>query len=407
MIGRRQLPVASAISPIALGSSFVDLLRGGSRARERIQARARSLVESKFGSRRAVLTDSGTSALVLALRLAAPYGGVVGFPGYACVDLAAAARFAGIRVRLYDLDPVTLSPDLDSVRGMLQRGVDAIVVAHLFGYAADVLSVRELAASAGATVIEDAAQGAGGSLGGTRLGSFGELAVVSFGRGKALCAGGGGALLMSSEIDEDRWAASLGDLERSVPEPGWSGLAKGAVQWALGRPSVYALPSMVPWLHLGEMVYHAASEPRPMAFASSSLIPSAFALEESDLETRRLNAAALDAMVIEAPRVERVAPIAGAVPGYLRYPVRDLSGRRVHCPALGVMRPYPRTLAEQHELQPILVENEPATPGASSLRSSLFTLPTHRYVDESDFAGLAAWLSLRGTPRRSGAASRR
>src|SRR5205085_6679 len=120
------------------------------------------------------------------------------------------------------------------------------------------------ASTEGATVIEDAAQGAGGSLRGRRLGSLGELAVVSFGRGKGLCASGGGALLTSRENDEDRLAANLGDVERSAPQRGWSGLAKGAIQWALGRPSVYALPSMLPWLHLGEMVYHAASEPRPM-----------------------------------------------------------------------------------------------------------------------------------------------
>ena len=396
MIGRRQLPVASPISAAALGGAFVDSLRG-IKGRERVHAHARQLVEREFTSRRAVLTDSGTAALVLALRLAVPKNGVVGFPGYACVDLAAAARFAGVRVRLYDIDPATLSPDLDSVRRMLKRGVDAIVVAHLFGYAADVPSVREIASSEGVIVIEDAAQGAGGSLRGRRLGSLGELAIVSFGRGKGLCASGGGALLARSEVGEDRWTASLRDIERSVPGRGWSRLAKGAIQWALGRPSLYALPSMMPWLHLGEMVYHEASEPQPMPLASSALIPSAFALEASDLEVRGRHAAALDTMAAEAHQVERVVPMTGAASGYLRYPVLDLSGRREIQPALGVMRPYPRTLAEQPELRPVLVENEPATPGASTLRRSLFTLPTHSYVGESDLAGLAAWLGVRET----------
>lgn len=393
MIGRRQLPVASPISAAALGGAFFDLLRGA-KGRDRIQARARELVEGEFGSRRVALTDSGTSALVLALRLAAPSGGVVGFPGYACVDLAAAARFVGIRVRLYDIDPTTLSPDLDSVHRMLKRGVDAMVVAHLFGYAADVASVRELASLAGVTVIEDAAQGAGGSLHERRLGSLGEFSILSFGRGKGLCASGGGALLAMRDVGEERWAACLADLERSAPVRGWSGLAKGAIQWALGRPAMYAIPSMLPWLHLGEMVYHPASEPRAMSLASSSLISSAFALEESDIEARRLNAAALDGMAVEAPRIERIVPIPGSAPGYLRYPVLDLSGRREPRAAFGVVKPYPRTLAEQRELRPVLAENEPATPGASMLRSSLFTLPTHSHVDDSDLASLAEWLGL-------------
>src|SRR5262249_44483228 len=122
--------------------------------------------------------------LVLAMRIAAGTSGVVGLPSYACVDLAAAALGAGVRVRLYEVDPATLSPDLDSVRRMISRGVSAIVIAHLFGYPSDVPAVRELADREGVPVIEDAAQGAGGSLHQTRLGALGELAVLSFGRGK-------------------------------------------------------------------------------------------------------------------------------------------------------------------------------------------------------------------------------
>ncbi|MDQ3520445.1 MAG: DegT/DnrJ/EryC1/StrS family aminotransferase, partial [Gemmatimonadota bacterium] len=79
----------------------------------------RQRLTERFGAQAVALTDSGTSALVLALRLAAGAGGTVAFPGYACIDLAAAARFAGVRVRLYDVDPASLSPDLDSVRRTL------------------------------------------------------------------------------------------------------------------------------------------------------------------------------------------------------------------------------------------------------------------------------------------------
>jgi dTDP-4-amino-4,6-dideoxygalactose transaminase len=385
MIGRRQLTVASPISlrglSAALAGSFNDAAT--------VSAEATELVRKTFGVREAVLTDSGTSALVLALRLAAPNGGTVAYPSYACVDLAAAARYAGVRVRLYDLDPDTLSPDLDSVGAVLDRGVDAIVVAHLFGYPADVVGVRALAAPRGVTVVEDAAQGAGGSLGGQRLGSIGDLSLVSFGRGKGLCAGSGGALLTS----DARWANALARLRLAAGGRGFGGLAKAAIQWALGRPSVYAIPSMIPWLRLGQMVYHPASEPTAMDVAASALLESAFALEREDLITRRANARALDAAVQTAGDLRSARTIDGAAPGYLRYAVRDLSRRRAADARLGVARPYPVTMAEQVELAPVLVKNEPPTPGADALRDTLFTLPTHRFVDARDIAALRGWIS--------------
>ena len=132
-------------------------------------AALRAELQRAFGASDVALVDSGTSALALALRASTPAGGVVALPAYACVDIGAAAIFAQLRVRLYDIDPVTLSPDLASVSRVLEAGVDSIVVAHLYGYPANVPGVAALAASHGVRVIEDAAQGAWESS--SRLGS--------------------------------------------------------------------------------------------------------------------------------------------------------------------------------------------------------------------------------------------
>lgn len=381
----RRLPgVASPISPAALAHAFVASVW----APQDLSTRARARVERRFGASRALLTDSGTSALVIALRLAVRPGGVVGFPGFACVDLAAAARFAGVRVRLYDLDPASLSPDLDSVDQLLRRGVDAIVVAHLFGYPADVPGVRERAARAGVPVIEDSAQGAAGTLHDRRLGSFGDLAVLSFGRGKGMCAGGGGALLAF----DARWSGALDALVLSEPSRGWTNLSTTAVQWALGRPSLYAIPSMLPWLHLGEMVYHAAHEPASLSLGSCALLESAIALERADVLVRHRRALDYDAAARVGAQLSPAVVLPGGDSGYLRYAVRDLGGEREVSVALGVLRSYPRTLAEQDELRPLLASGEPTLPGATELRRTLFTLPTHRFVSESDQRAIASWL---------------
>jgi hypothetical protein len=384
VIGRRQLAVASPIDPARVLGAFAASM--GSSARHLTQAS--DLIDRTFKPRRTCWTDSGTSALVLALRMLVPTGGRVGLPAFACVDLVAAARRAGVRVRLYDVDPDTLGPSLSSVESMVRRGVDAVVIAHLYGYPADVPGVRRVLENTGIPIIEDAAQGAGASLGGRLVGSLGDVTVLSFGRGKGLCAGGGGALLGFSA----RFDAAFDSLALPYSGRGWSGLAKTIVQWGLGRPAAYAIPSMLPWLHLGEMVYHPAAEPRAISSGSVALLPSAMEQQPRALAARRQRATELDAIASGAPRFGRVVPIATAEPGYLRYAVRDLGASRSPAPRLGVLRSYPHTLGEEPELAPVLEQGESAAPGASDLRRTLLTLPSHHFVTRQDMSALADWI---------------
>ncbi|MEJ7812139.1 MAG: DegT/DnrJ/EryC1/StrS family aminotransferase [Gemmatimonadaceae bacterium] len=386
MIRRHQLPVHSPIRPVALLRASTRTTRSAARAEH--DGVTRALVEM-YGARAAALTDSGTSALVLALRLAVGPGKTVAFPGYACIDLAAAARFAGVRVRLYDVDPATLSPDLDSVARVLARGVDAVLVAHLYGFPADVPGVAILAASHGARVIEDAAQGAGGLLHGARLGALGPLSVISFGRGKGTTGGNGGALM-----------AMTGDWEQGVTNAvaglggipaGWRDLVAAAAQWTLGRPGLYGVPSAIPSLRLGEMVYHPAHEPRALSAAAAALAGGALRRSAAEVATRQRNAAVLAEAVTECrAAVQAPRAVGGGECGYLRFPV--LASAREAAPTLGIFRGYPRTLAEQEELRPILESGEREQPGALELRRSLLTLPTHSLLTDRDTTTLQGWI---------------
>jgi perosamine synthetase len=383
LIGRHQLPVSSTIT----ARSLVRAL--GARAHERMALEPE--LRRAFGASAVVLLDSGTSALAMALRLATPEGGVVALPAYACVDIGAAAIYARLRVRLYDVDPVTLSPDLDSVSRVLGAGADTIVISHLYGYPADVPAVTALARGQGAAVIEDAAQGAWGVLRGTRLGAFGPLAVLSFGRGKGMTGGGGGALLAIGEGARDgviaestRVAASASSLRTLVVT---------TAQWALGRPSLYALPSAVPSLHLGETIYHPAHEPRSITSASAALVRAALARADDDLAVRRRNAEMLEEAARSARDVSAIRPLEGAEPGYLRFPVRlaDTRTRNREQPALGIVHGYPDTLAELTELRPWLIGDE-TLPGARELQRSIVTLPTHSFMSVKDLMKACGWM---------------
>jgi hypothetical protein len=55
------------------------------------------------------------------------------------------------------------------------------------------------------------------------------------------------------------------------------------------------------------------------------------------------------------------------------------------------VRTYPRPLGDEAAARPLLMSDEPATPGARVVCERLFTLPTHPWIGESDREQLARW----------------
>jgi dTDP-4-amino-4,6-dideoxygalactose transaminase len=387
---RWQPPVLSPVSPRSLvrgiGAAF-GLRPDGHKS-------VVAALLHRYGARDALLTDSGTSALILALRALMPPGGTVAYPGYACVDLTAAAVRAGIRVRLYDLDPRTLSPDLGSMRDAIRRGVDAIVVAHFYGYPADIDAIQQIARPHGIPVIEDAAQGAGGKMRGAPLGSRGDMAILSFGRGKGTTGGSGGAVLVRTpELAE--WVRQTREKLGRVPRGGRE-VVTLAAQWMLAHPLLYRLPASIPGLKLGEMVYHAAPEPRAMHATAAAILPAALVMEEHEVASRRARAKDLLSLLTETPRLVPIRQLPGANPGFLRLAFLDNIGDASPLAALGAVRGYPMTLDQHEQLQPLLAPRERAGKGAGLLRDRLFTIPTHSRVGSADVARLGDWLRAPG-----------
>jgi hypothetical protein len=213
--------------------------------------------------------------------------------------------------------------------------------------------------------------------------------VLSFGRGKGVTGGHGGALLAIG----DRWRDRVTELRDRLPEGGAGARAIGqaAAQWVLGRPRAYALPASIPWLHLGEMVYHPAHEPRGISMASASLVAAALDGAAAAARERRRRATWLEGAARGAADFVPVRVIAGGKGGYLR--LAGIASRpRQPMPASGVVRGYPVTMFEQDELRPILHADEHEHPGALLLRRALFTLPTHERVTPRDLDALRSWM---------------
>lgn len=204
------------------------------------------------GCRFAIGVASGTEALVLALRaLALDPTDYVATVSHTAVATVAAIELAGLRPLLIDIDSVTGTLDTAAFARALAdppknpRGrVAAVIPVHLYGLAADMTGILDLARRHGVRVIEDCAQSHGAVLAGRRLGSFGDIAAFSFYPTKNLGAfGDAGAVLTSDPALAERVAGlrEYGWRERYVSHSAGMNSRLDEMQAALLRPKLRRL----------------------------------------------------------------------------------------------------------------------------------------------------------------------
>jgi perosamine synthetase len=147
------------------------------------------------GTKYALATSNGTTALHLALvsKGIGP-GHEVIVPDLTFVATANAVAYTGASVVFVDVDERTLCIDPDAVARAITPRTRAIVPVHLYGHAAKMDELMEIALGREIPVIEDAAEAHGAEFKGRRVGSFGDWGVFSFYGNKVITTGEGGVL---------------------------------------------------------------------------------------------------------------------------------------------------------------------------------------------------------------------
>lgn len=377
---RHQLPAYSPITARASLLAVAQALHFGEDPRPQLRA----LLEREYDSNSVVLCGSGTQALTIAIleaRKRLDPALPVALPAFSCFDVATAAVGAGARIMLYDVDPDTLGPDVESLERVLRAGARVVVIAPLYGLPVNWSELSTLAKRYNAVLIEDAAQGNGASRSGRRLGSLGEIATLSFGRGKGWTGGSGGAVLM-----HDAGGSARGDFS----EPEFSRQAAVVIrliaQWAFARPAVYGIPLSIPSLRLGQTRYVAPRPVRSMTRAAAATLLATYEASRKEAEVRQANATQLLAAIADNPQVRAIPVQSDSTAGYLRLPVRlskGMAGFRdeQHALVLGIAPSYPKSLGALPQLAERLAGPECIWSGAQTLVRELVTLPTHSRLD--------------------------
>lgn len=160
------------------------------------------------GVKHAITCANGTDALTLAMMvLNIEKGDAVFCPTFTFFATAEVIAYEGATPVFVDSDEATFNIcpiDLEKrIQATIAEGKlipKAIIAVDLFGLPANYPEIQKIADKYNLKLVEDAAQGFGGSINGKQAGSFGDIATTSFFPAKPLgCYGDGGAIFTNND----------------------------------------------------------------------------------------------------------------------------------------------------------------------------------------------------------------
>ncbi len=159
-----------------------------------------------LGVNHTIGVGSGTAALRLALEALniGPGDEVITVPDTYFATCEAISH-VGATVRFVDADAQTYNLDPEKLERAITDKTKAVMPVHLYGQAADMTPMLDIARKHNIYVIEDAAQAHGATYKGQKTGTFGDIACFSFYPGKNLGAyGDGGAVVTNNDRIAER-----------------------------------------------------------------------------------------------------------------------------------------------------------------------------------------------------------
>lgn len=157
-------------------------------------------IEKRFGTKKALLTTSGSSALDMAALLCdLKPGDEVILPSFTFSSTANAFVLAGATLVFVDIRPDTMNIDEKKIEAAITEKTKVICVVHYAGIACEMDTIMEIARKHNLKVVEDAAQAVMSTYKGKACGTIGDFGCFSFHETKNYSMGEGGAILINKE----------------------------------------------------------------------------------------------------------------------------------------------------------------------------------------------------------------
>jgi perosamine synthetase len=204
---------------------------------------------AKFaGVKHAIAVNTGTAALHSAIvATGVQQGDEVILPSFTFVATAEAVVMAGGKPVFTDIDPETYNISSAEIKKNITKKTKAILPVDLYGFSADIKSIREIATKHGLAVVEDAAQAHGATYNGKPAGVFADAACWSLYASKNMTTGEGGVITTGN----DAMAETLRLIRTHGEKAKYASLMLGynyrmsEIQAAIGLVQLEKLPAFV------------------------------------------------------------------------------------------------------------------------------------------------------------------
>lgn len=182
-------------------SNLADVVKSGMFIQGKYVSKLENAFASYCGTKYAVATNSGATALEVALRATGVEGKKIIVPSQTFVaSVSAIVRSNNIPV-IVDVDEVTQSLSADIIQDNLSDDVYAVMWIHMAGFITpDYYRIKKLCDDRGILLIEDASHAVGASIDGIKAGNLGFAGCFSLFATKIITSGEGG-IITTNDLD--------------------------------------------------------------------------------------------------------------------------------------------------------------------------------------------------------------
>jgi len=209
-VSEKLIPIAKPVFSEESIQDISDVLHSGYVVQgPRVKAFEEQFSE-RSGVKYAYAVSSGTAALHIAFLSVLKPGDEVVVPSFTFIATASTVYYSQGKPVFSDIDPETYLIDPESVKEKITSKTRAIVPVHLFGNAADMKSIYEIAEDHNLVIINDSCQAHGTEVYGKDIGALEGLNCFSFYPSKTMTTAEGGIV-----TTDDKNLYRLGTLLRA------------------------------------------------------------------------------------------------------------------------------------------------------------------------------------------------
>ena len=311
-------------------------------------------------------------------------------PSYTCYSVPASAEFAGLKVRILDIDPKTLDYNHAKLEDTNFDNVLALVSSNLYGIPNNLPALEKLAKKKKIYFIDDAAQSLGAKVQDRFAGTFGDAGLFSLDKGKNLTSLDGGIIVTNS----DKIAKKLQFYEDQLLPTNilntTSFIFKVLIYSIFLHPFFYWIPTKLPFLNLGTTRYDAQMPLFKYDKVRSALGIEMFRHLKSITSSKVKNGIKLRLKLKDLPGVFLPKADKNSMSVYLRVPVlvdvnvKDKIVEALNIKGIGASGSYPKSILDVDEIKHFCNQKLSTADRGRQVAKEIITLPTHVFLNNKD-----------------------